>query len=104
MNDDSEKLPEMSEAVLSDDEVAALVRDLRACTEIMGITIKSGPGGADDQRQLSIDEAAQLLLERAVRGVQVRYRYDGAGWTDTLMPTADGIRLVRIRNDEAAGA
>lgn len=94
-----EELPEVSEAVLGDDDIASLVRDLRACTEVNEIVLKTGPGGADDQQQPTLDEAAQLLLERAVRGVQIRYRYDKADWMDTLMPVADGIQLVRIRHD-----
>lgn len=105
MNRDEEKLPDVSEATLSDEDVASLVRDLRSLTTIEQIVIKAGPGGAggaggaDDSAQPTLDEAAQLLLERAVRGVQIRYRYDDADWTDTLMPVADGVRLVRIRHD-----
>lgn len=101
MNHEEEEneLPEMTEAVLSDDEVAALVRDLHSLTEVDEIILKAGPGSADDESQPSLDEAAQLLLERNVRGVQIRYRYDDARWMDTLMPTAEGIRLVRIRHD-----
>ena len=100
MSDQSnEPLPEMTEALLSDDELAALVRDLQALTEVDEIILKTGPGSADDLSQPTLDEAAQLLLERCVRGVQIRYRYDDALWMDTLMPVAEGTRLVRIRHD-----
>lgn len=96
--------PEMSDAVLSDDEVASLIRDLRACTVIDEIIVKSGPGHVNDAPQTSLDDAAQLLMERAVRGVQIRYRYDNARWMDTLMPIAEGIRLVRVRHELEAGS
>jgi hypothetical protein len=97
--DDENPLPEMSEAVLSDDDVAALVRDLSACTQVNEILVKTGPGAAGENQQPTLDEAACLLLERSVRGVQIRYHYQGANWMDTLMPVANGIRLVRIRHD-----
>jgi hypothetical protein len=99
VSEEQENLPEVSEAVLSDDELAALIRDLRACTEIAEIRIKSGPGSADEHQQSTLDDAAQLLFDRSVRGVQIRYRFDDADWMDTLMPVAEGIRLVRIRHD-----
>ena len=99
MTDEPDKLPDVSEATLSDEDVASLVRDLRSLVAIEQIVIKTGQGGADDSAQPTLDEAAQVLLERAVRGVQIRYCYDDADWTDTLMPTADGVRLVRIRHD-----
>lgn len=98
-SESNEPLPEMSDAVLSDDEVAALMRDLRTLTTIDEIIVKAGPGRADDAPQLTLDDAAQMLFERTVRGVQVRYRYDDALWMDTLMPVAEGIRLVRVRHD-----
>lgn len=102
MSGEQEKLPQMSEAVLTDDELAALVRDLRACTEVDEIILKTSPGRVDDQQLPTLDDAAQMLFERSVRGVQIRYRYGDASWMDTLMPVADGIRLVRIRHDSVS--
>jgi hypothetical protein len=99
MNAEEDKLPEMSDAVLDDDQLAALFRDLRQCVEVDEIVLRTGPGRADDAGQATLDDAESLLAEREVRGVQVRYRYDGANWMDTLMPVADGVRLVRIRHD-----
>ena len=50
---------------------------------------------------LTLADARRLLEERAVRGLQIRYRYDGADWWDTLMVLPEGWRLVRIRHEFA---
>ncbi len=93
-------LPPMSEAVLTDEQLAALFDDLRRLVRIDGIVIRDGSGRARDVAGAELlDEAHAMLTGRMVRGVQIRYRYDGAAWCDTLMPVALGIRLVRIRHD-----
>ncbi|MCL4196461.1 MAG: hypothetical protein KJZ69_03120 [Phycisphaerales bacterium] len=97
---DDQPLPPMSEALLDDEQLAALFDDLRRLVRIDGIVIKAGRGRADDTaRPQRLEEAHAMLAQRMVRGVQIRYRYDGAAWCDTLMPVAQGIRLVRIRHD-----
>ena len=96
-------LPEVREAILQDDEVAALVRDLRSCAEVHEVLVRSAPRQQPQSGTVMLDEAAQMLMERTVRGVQIRYRFDGFDWIDTLMPVAEGIRLVRIRVEELGG-
>lgn len=97
---DNQPLPPMSEALLDDEQLASLFDDLRRLVRIEGIVIKAGRGRADDAAgPQRLDEAHAMLAERTVRGVQIRYRYDGAAWCDTLMPVAHGVRLVRIRHD-----
>jgi hypothetical protein len=90
-------LPEMNDAVLREEELAALFRDYRACAAGVEIQIKSGPGLVGNHPRPSLEEARQLLLERRVRGVQFRYAFDGSRWCDTLMSTSSGVRLIRIR-------
>ena len=41
----------------------------------------------------------QLLTQGRVQGVQLRYRYRGVEWWDTVMRTSDGYRLVRMQQD-----
>jgi len=93
------ELPPMSDAVLDDGAVAALFRDVRELAELEEIIIKAGPGYVDGQQAVTLDEAERLLNEKAVRGLQLRYRHQGAQWWDTLMPTPQGVRLVRVKHD-----
>ena len=48
---------------------------------------------------LTLDDARQHLRARTVRGLQIRYRHDGADWWDTLMVVGVNYRLVRIRHE-----
>lgn len=93
-------LPELNQEVLDSETLGRLFLDLDQCTEILEVIPKyvdrhivCGEG------RLTLDEARALLDSGTVRGVQVRYRYQGADWWDTLMVTGAGVRLVRIRHD-----
>ena len=73
--------------------LAALFADL-ALTEIDEVLVKGAAeahaGGA------GLAEAQRRLAEGA-RGIQIRYRWQGEAWWDTLVRTPTGIRLVRSR-------
>lgn len=93
------ELPPMSDAVLDDEAVAALIRDIGELAELDEIIIKSRPGYVDDQQTVTLADAQKLIADKAVRGVQIRYRHNGSHWWDTLMPVPDGVRLVRVKHD-----
>src|SRR6187455_2431144 len=90
-------LPDMTDAVLSSDQLAALFRDYRACTGGVQILIKSGPGLVAPHASPTLDEAEGLLLSGRARGLQLRYEFNSCQWCDTLMRVATGVRLVRIK-------
>ena len=92
-----DRFPALNDAVLDIEKLTALFRDYRECTVIGEILAKPGPGYVPTGSQPSLGQAEELLQTRAVRGVQIRYRYGESNWCDTLMPVADGIRLVRIQ-------
>jgi hypothetical protein len=94
-------LPEMSDAVLGPEDLSDLFRDYRACAGGVEIQVKSGPGLVNAHPRPSLDEAEQLLLAKRVRGLQLRYRFDGGEWCDTLMQAASGVRLIRIRQQRS---
>src|SRR5688572_8692080 len=92
-----EKLPELHDAILSDEQLTALFRDYRQCVTVSEVMIKAGPGYVKSDDQPTLDQAESLLRSREVRGVQIRYQFDQATWCDTLLPGTAGVRLVRIR-------
>lgn len=96
--DEPGELPRMSDAVLSEDELGALWRDLRSLGTIDEVVVKAGAGRVEGDSKHTLDDAERMIRERSVRGVQVRYRHNGAVWWDTLMIVPSGVRLVRIRH------
>lgn len=96
---DGGPLPELNEAMLDSETLGRLFRDLSQCAEVVEVIPKFADRRMVEERRLTLEDARLLLESRAVRGVQVRYRYQGADWWDTLMVTGSGVRLVRIRHD-----
>ncbi|MBL8827269.1 MAG: hypothetical protein JNM18_09805 [Planctomycetaceae bacterium] len=88
----------MREAVLSREEVLALQADLLAHTQIQGVLCKAWPREQTPAGNTPLDEAVQRLLDRATAAVQIRYAYDSHEWTDTLLNTPVGVRLVRCQH------
>lgn len=87
--------------VLDAPTLAALFNDLEAHANVLDVITKGGPVQQSPGTQIPLREAQALLAEGRVRGVQVRYVWEGEEWRDTLLATADGIRLVRMkRHDE----
>ncbi|MBE0544196.1 MAG: hypothetical protein IH623_22885 [Verrucomicrobia bacterium] len=97
------KLPELNLTLLDAAQVEALLRDIEACTQITEIIPKYATRGhVPDTAAVTLAQARELLATRAVRGLQLRYRYEDADWWDTLMLAGEQFRLVRIRHDFTA--
>ncbi len=96
-------LPPLQQTVLDDATAAALFRDLAACTKILAVRPKlSATGYIDPAAELTLDGAAAGLSNGALRAVQVRYLYDEREWCDTLLATPNGLRVVRICQEDIA--
>ncbi|MCA9290952.1 MAG: hypothetical protein KDA25_07475 [Phycisphaerales bacterium] len=91
-------LPPVFEGLLDDDRLAQLIADLSSCTQVLHVQVRSRGGGSAD-RTATLDEAAAALRAGDTRSVQIRYRYEGAAWCDTLLAQTGGVRLIRIRQD-----
>lgn len=97
------KLPELNLTLLDAAQVERLLRDIKACTQITEIIPKyAARGHVPDTAAVTLAQARELLATRAVRGLQLRYRYEDADWWDTLMLVGEQFRLVRIRHDFTA--
>ena len=92
-------LPDLQQAVLDEATLADLFRDIELATELIGVTRKEGPETRAADDSLTLAEAHQLLRTGQTRSVQLRYRYEGVQWWDTLIRMPTGVRLVRVRHD-----
>lgn len=93
------ELPELHSSVLDLAQVEQLLADIEHCTELQEILPKYAAQAHVLNRTVTLAEARELLASRQVRGLQLRYHYDGADWWDTLMVADDKFRIVRIRHD-----
>ena len=94
------ELPELTQSVLTTDDLEALFRDIAELTEVVEIIPKLGARErVDDTAALTLDSARQGLLGGDFRGVQLRYLHEGGLWWDTLLRVPEGFSIVRIRHD-----
>lgn len=93
-------LPDLQQSVLDSKTVAQLFSDIAEFgTDFEIIPKFTAEGYIDHRTQLTLDDGRTLLLAGKLRALQIRYRYQGADWWDTLMTTPQGIRLVRIQHE-----
>lgn len=86
-------MPQLQQADLDPATLDALFADLAQCAQIDEVLVK---GAADGRAgRLAGLEQARAALAAGARAVQIRYRWQGATWLDTLMRTPQGVRIVR---------
>ncbi len=106
MNSESPlSLPALQQAELDDATVEQLFRDLAHCTQVFAVLPRFASRTLVPPQTMELEAAHGGLIDGTLRGVQVRYRYDGREWTDTLLPLAPGrTRLVRINAEDIAAS
>jgi hypothetical protein len=95
-------LPELHERALDAEALAAYEADLTAEAQVDAVMVKGGAEvRATDAGELGLAEAFATLRGGRVRAVQVRYRWGGEAWWDTVMAMGSGhgagYRIVRLR-------
>ena len=99
MNEQDVPLPPVHVADIDEAKLRELVFDVESLGEDLEIVIKrSSEGHVDRGPCTSLSDAMAQLFTGTALGVQLRYRFQGSDWWDTLMRTADGFRLVRIQH------
>lgn len=93
----SPPLPDLHVAVLAAADVAQVLADIAGHAEVLSVASKAGADSYAGEPTLDLAVARGFLAEGALRGLQVRYRFDGATWSDTFTRLPDGtFRLVRM--------
>ena len=88
-------LPEVHSAILSAELLAQLLADLREHGQILAVQCRGTRGGP--ATPATLDDVPRLLSDGHRSAVQVVYRHAGITWIDTLSPTPEGTRLVRMQ-------
>lgn len=95
-----ERLREFHEAFVDPATLERLFVDLEGAAEVLAVLVKGGGRDRAHGGTLTLEEGRQLFVARKIRGLQIRYRYQGAEWWDTLMHTPKGVRVVRIEQED----
>ncbi len=77
--------------------LAALFRNLAACTEILAVVPRSSAQTMTAPVAIDLGAAQAGLAAGQFRSVQVRCRYDGHEWCAPQLAPPAGVRLVRMR-------
>lgn len=91
-------VPLMVEGLIDAPTLTRLFADIQTAGTVLGVREKGGPaeyaGGDGMPPSIALDR----LLTGTARAVQLRYQFDGHDWTDTVLATATGFRVVRCRH------
>lgn len=98
------KLAELTESLLDRATFEAFLDDLEACTQVLDVLVKGGTKQRTDAKPVGLREAGAMLVEGAVHALQIRYRYDGSEWRDTLLWSPEGLRIVRMNMSDMFGS
>jgi hypothetical protein len=94
----TETLPELHQGLLADAELQQLFFDLEAVAVVEEVRLKFQTTRHAPEYTVTLAMAYEALTEGEAIGAQVLYRYQAAGWIDTLMRTPEGpVRLIRIQ-------
>jgi len=90
-------VPPMWQATLDAATLGQLFADLAASAEVLSVQGKGDPRRYASADPLTLEAARDRLASGELAGVQLRYRFDGHEWADTLLRAPAGFRLVRCR-------
>lgn len=90
-------LADLQDAVIDDATLDRLLFDLGACATVLEVRVKGAPAEHASGPVPELDRAVADLRAGRVLGVQIRYRFGGTDWCDTLLRVSGGIRIVRMQ-------
>lgn len=92
-------VPPLVEGQIDSATLSRLFADIQTAGTVIGVREKSGPAEYANGEMMPSNVALQRLLSGDARAVQVRYQFDGHEWTDTILASASGFRVVRCRHE-----
>lgn len=90
------KLPELHQGYMDSLKLTQYRDDLENLTKIQEIIIKHKPLQMINTKVHNLDSSFELLVGRAVMGLQIRYHWNMHNWCDTLVWRNERISLIRI--------
>ncbi|MCH5375578.1 MAG: hypothetical protein JJ992_16530 [Planctomycetes bacterium] len=75
------------------EQILALFADLAAGADVQHVQLRT----ESSDRTVSLQEAEAAFVNGQARAIQVRYRFEGELWSDTLMPGDPLTTIIRNR-------
>lgn len=97
----TQPLPELQNAMIDLETFRRYVDDLQLA-EILEVRLKGAEALRAGEDVTDLARGATMFEGQDVGGMQIRYRFEGLEWWDTLMWVGERIRLVRIAHDWAS--
>ena len=86
-------LPELLQAEWGADQVMQLFDDLRDGAEVEHVQLRA----SKDDRTTTLAEAKLAFASGSAQAIQVRYRFEGEMWCDTILPNKQTTKIIRTR-------
>jgi transcriptional regulator of nitric oxide reductase len=99
MNEPEPLLAELTAGHLDHERLATVIADIATQTKVIEVIVKGASTARSDGSPWELQEAASALQTGSIRGVQVRYQWQGDEWWDTFLRDGDGVRLVRMKQE-----
>jgi hypothetical protein len=96
---DGPPVPLLVDGVIDATTLRQLFTDLTTSAIVLGLREKGGPTEYTSGDEPIPEMALSRLLTGSVRAIQVRYRFADHEWTDTILHTPNGFRVVRCRHE-----
>lgn len=103
MNDTVPIIP-LHDVILDEPTVDQLFFDIAHAGELIAVMQKGLGARRGHEAAVSLDaldQAHHAFTAREIAAVQLRYRFGGVEWWDTLTRTDQGVRLIRINHTHA---
>lgn len=91
-----EPLPAIWDKLLDPATLDQYFKDLAAHAEMISVQEKQSPTEYVHENTMDLPVARERIFSGNACAVQLRYRYDGQEWCDTLMHQASGVKLIRM--------
>lgn len=93
------ELPDLHQGMLDEATLATYFADLQEHAEVFDVNAKGAPESYASDSPMDLAAGENLFQSGLVRGLQIRYRFGGVEWWDTLIRAPEGVRLVRIEHN-----
>lgn len=100
MSEPEVPLPELSEGWLDPESLGQLVLDIEGLTQVLEVIVKGAPERFASDQRVALRQAFAMISTRTIQGMQVRYRWEGETYMDTLLWTPQGLKVVRMKGED----